>query len=149
MMNNNEFKQIKLKPKTIDTPKKRISQSHPPKSIEVIANIDSSVNRLFIVLTSLLFSLSVIISVYFIVTTGVKETKQNVDSAIDVVGNKMEKQIESVKESQSENATQVVDSLTPVLKELGTNISNMNKNNESIDDLTKQVKEMNEYIKKN
>lgn len=149
MMNNNEFKQIKLKPKTIDTPKKRISQSQPPKSIEVIENIDSSVNRLFIVLTSLLFSLSVIISVYFIVTTGVKETKQNVDSAIDVVGNKMEKQIESVKESQSENATQVVDSLTPVLKELGTNISNMNKNNESIDDLTKQVKEMNEYIKKN
>lgn len=142
-----EVKQIKLKPKTTEQPRKKIEQPQlPPQSIETMVNIDSSVNRLFIVLTGLLFSLAVIISVYFIVTTGVKETKQNVNSAIDVVGNEMVEQIKSVKETQNENVTQIVDSLTPVLKELSTNISNMNKNNESIN---VRLEKIDEHIKKN
>lgn len=133
-----ETKQIKLKPKVAQTTKKPQSQMLP-QSIETMVNIDSSVNRLFIVLTGLLFSLFVIITVYFIVNAGVGETKTDINNAVNVVDNKIEQEIGEVKKLQEEG----FDSLTPVLRELNNTLSD--DKNKKLDTLTKYVK----YIKYN
>ena len=132
-----ETKQIKLKPKVTETKKKPEPPKTQPQSVETRVNIASSVNRLFVVLTGLLFSLFVIITVYFIVNEGVEETKKGVNNAVSVIDNKIEKEVGDVKKLQEQG----FDSLTPVLRDLNTTLSNDKK----LDTLTKYIK----YIKKN
>ena len=140
---NKETKQIKLKPKVTEPIRKKPEPIQlQPQSIETMVNIDSSVNRLFIVLTGLLFSLFVIITVYFIVTAGVGETKSEINNAVNVVDNKIEQEIGTVKKLQEQS----FDSLTPVLRELNNTLSN--DKNKKLDTLTKIMKDIKNNMNK-
>ena len=118
-----------------------------------LEKIDSSVSRMFLVLTITLFSIATLFVTYYMTNENTKVINQNISIVNDKVDTLLVKQLKSneiisvVENRQIVNQQVVADSVTSVLRSLNQNLKESNENKESMDRLNKELKLLKSKIK--
>lgn len=118
-----------------------------------LEKIDSSVSRVFLVLTITLFSIATLFVTYFMTNENAKVINQNISIVNNKVDTLLVKQLKSneiisaVENRQIVNQQVVADSVTSVLRSLNQNLKESNENKESMDRLNKELKLLKSKIK--
>lgn len=118
-----------------------------------LEKIDSSVSRVFLVLTITLFSIATLFVTYFMTNENTKVINQNISIVNNKVDTLLVKQLKSneiisaVENRQIVNQQVVADSVTSVLRSLNQNLKESNENKESMDRLNKELKLLKSKIK--